>query len=42
MMRHKQKGFTVVELIITIFAGLMVIGVGFGLYAIIHFIAKFW
>ena len=37
-----EKGYTLVELIICVgMLGVMVL-IGFGIYAIIHFLMKFW
>jgi Tfp pilus assembly protein PilE len=41
-MRTKQLGFTIAELLMVIWAlGVMAFG-GFMLYALVHFISKFW
>lgn len=37
-----QKGFTSLELAVVIAFGFMGAGMGFALYALVHFIAKFW
>ena len=37
-----KKGFTVIELIISMIMVLVVIGVGFLGYAVWHFLVKFW
>lgn len=37
-----SKGYTIVELIIVIFAVACVVLVGVGIYTLAHFIAKVW
>lgn len=39
---NKQKGYTLVELIVTVFVLIGLGLVGFGGYIAWHFIAKFW
>lgn len=39
---NAQKGYTLVELITGIFALAVMVGIGFGIYAAVHFILKFW
>jgi prepilin-type N-terminal cleavage/methylation domain-containing protein len=41
-MLKKQKGFTVVELVIVIFCGSVGALLGLGVYAAVHFIIKCW
>lgn len=41
-LRKKQLGFTLFELIICFAALAALVGVGFGLYVLVHFITKFW
>ena len=38
----KQTGYTIAELIISIFALIVLALLGWGIYAAIHFILKFW
>lgn len=38
----KQRGFTAIELIATIWVCVCFFGVGFAAYIAWHFIAKFW
>lgn len=38
----KQKGFTVVELITTLFALVALAAVATGVWVLCHFIAKYW
>lgn len=39
---QRNKGYTVVELIISLWMVVILVGVGFGFYAVAHFIAKAW
>jgi len=39
---NKQTGYTLTELITVVFAFGIIVLVGFGLYAAVHFIAKLW
>lgn len=41
-MSRKQKGFTIIELMIVIAILVIVAVAGSALYTLIHFIAKFW
>lgn len=42
MFAKKQKGFTLLELLICIFGICVIIGAGFAIYAAVHFVLKFW
>lgn len=37
-----QKGFTVVELVTALIALAIMSGIGLALYAVYHFLTKFW
>jgi len=39
---RKQRGFTVIELVLCIWIPLVIAAVGGGLWVLCHFIAKFW
>ena len=41
-MRSKQLGFTLIELIVTVFGVGVIALLGVGLYVLAHFIAKVW
>ncbi|QIW87140.1 hypothetical protein AHP1_3091 [Aeromonas phage Ahp1_CNU-2021] len=42
MKNMKQTGFTLIEMIFAIFGLASLIGAGFGVYAIVHFVTKYW
>jgi Tfp pilus assembly protein PilE len=39
---RKQRGFTLIELVLCVWIPFVIAVVGVGLYVLIHFIAKFW
>lgn len=42
MKSMKQTGFTLIEMAFAIFGLASLIGAGFGVYAIVHFVTKYW
>ena len=41
-MRQRTKGLTLFELVFTIITIVAVVGAALGVYAIVHFISKYW